>query len=81
MWNASRGSAGDLGVWVSRKHSMTVVMDTQYFEHTIIMHLRWPQVAGAAGAPWSGPGTTPHLQSIFLGRCAEQIALQNPDLR
>ncbi|XP_040093490.1 ADP-ribosyl cyclase/cyclic ADP-ribose hydrolase 2 isoform X2 [Oryx dammah] len=47
----------------------------------LLLHLRWPQVAGAAGARWSGPGTTPHLQTIFLGRCAEQIALQNPELR
>ncbi|KAF4013169.1 hypothetical protein G4228_004554 [Cervus hanglu yarkandensis] len=47
----------------------------------LLLHLRWPPVAGAAGARWSGPGTTPHLQSIFLGRCAEQTVLQNPELR
>lgn len=29
----------------------------------------------AAGARWSGAGTTPHLQSIFLGRCAEYTTL------
>lgn len=47
----------------------------------LLLHLRWPLVAGAADKRWSGPGTTPHLQSIFLGRCAEQIALLNPELR
>ncbi|EGW04462.1 ADP-ribosyl cyclase 2 [Cricetulus griseus] len=31
--------------------------------------------ARAAAARWSGPGTTPHLQSIFLGRCAEYTTL------
>ncbi|KAL1790249.1 ADP-ribosyl cyclase/cyclic ADP-ribose hydrolase 2 [Sigmodon hispidus] len=31
----------------------------------------------AAAARWSGPGTTPHLQSIFLGRCAEYTTLLN----
>ncbi|XP_038948409.1 ADP-ribosyl cyclase/cyclic ADP-ribose hydrolase 2 isoform X1 [Rattus norvegicus] len=31
--------------------------------------------ARAAGARWSGEGTTPHLQSIFLGRCAEYTTL------
>ncbi|XP_036056997.1 ADP-ribosyl cyclase/cyclic ADP-ribose hydrolase 2 isoform X2 [Onychomys torridus] len=29
----------------------------------------------AAAARWSGEGTTPHLQSIFLGRCAEYTTL------
>ncbi|XP_075799154.1 ADP-ribosyl cyclase/cyclic ADP-ribose hydrolase 2 isoform X1 [Microtus pennsylvanicus] len=29
----------------------------------------------AAAARWSGAGTTPHLQSIFLGRCAEYTTL------
>uniref|UniRef100_A0A8C0WAF5 ADP-ribosyl cyclase/cyclic ADP-ribose hydrolase n=1 Tax=Castor canadensis TaxID=51338 RepID=A0A8C0WAF5_CASCN len=29
----------------------------------------------AAGARWSGEGSSPHLQSIFLGRCAEYSAL------
>ncbi|XP_028621117.1 ADP-ribosyl cyclase/cyclic ADP-ribose hydrolase 2 [Grammomys surdaster] len=29
----------------------------------------------ATGARWSGEGTTPHLQSIFLGRCAEYTTL------
>ncbi|XP_044931740.1 ADP-ribosyl cyclase/cyclic ADP-ribose hydrolase 2 isoform X2 [Mustela putorius furo] len=38
-------------------------------------------VAGAAGARWRGQGTTPHLQSIILGRCAEYDALVNPDPR
>ncbi|KAB0354569.1 hypothetical protein FD755_023107 [Muntiacus reevesi] len=47
----------------------------------LLLHLRWPPVASAASARWSGPGTTPHLQSIFLGRCAEQTVLQNPELR
>ncbi|XP_034861159.1 ADP-ribosyl cyclase/cyclic ADP-ribose hydrolase 2 [Mirounga angustirostris] len=37
--------------------------------------------AGAAGARWRGEGTTPHLQSIILGRCAEYVALLNPDQR
>ncbi|XP_052590814.1 ADP-ribosyl cyclase/cyclic ADP-ribose hydrolase 2 isoform X2 [Peromyscus californicus insignis] len=31
--------------------------------------------ARAAAARWSGEGTTPHLQSIFLGRCAEYTTL------
>lgn len=31
--------------------------------------------ASAAGARWRGEGTTPHLQSIFLGRCAEYTTL------
>ncbi|KAM7326258.1 hypothetical protein ACRRTK_014736 [Alexandromys fortis] len=31
--------------------------------------------ARAAAARWSGAGTTPHLQSIFLGRCAEYTTL------
>ncbi|XP_059237188.1 ADP-ribosyl cyclase/cyclic ADP-ribose hydrolase 2 [Mustela nigripes] len=38
-------------------------------------------VAGAAGARWRGQGTTPHLQSIILGRCAEYDAQVNPDPR
>ncbi|XP_032189784.1 ADP-ribosyl cyclase/cyclic ADP-ribose hydrolase 2 isoform X2 [Mustela erminea] len=38
-------------------------------------------VAGAAGARWRGEGTTRHLQSIILGRCAEYDALVNPDPR
>lgn len=29
----------------------------------------------AEAARWSGAGTTPHLQSIFLGRCAEYTTL------
>lgn len=29
----------------------------------------------AAAARWSGAGTTPHLQNIFLGRCAEYTTL------
>ncbi|XP_054437808.1 ADP-ribosyl cyclase/cyclic ADP-ribose hydrolase 2 [Pteronotus mesoamericanus] len=37
--------------------------------------------AGAARSPWSGAGTTQHLQSIFLGRCSEYLALLNPQLR
>ncbi|XP_030893121.1 ADP-ribosyl cyclase/cyclic ADP-ribose hydrolase 2 isoform X1 [Leptonychotes weddellii] len=37
--------------------------------------------AGAGGARWRGEGTTPHLQSIILGRCAEYVALLNPDQR
>ncbi|XP_037685356.1 ADP-ribosyl cyclase/cyclic ADP-ribose hydrolase 2 isoform X2 [Choloepus didactylus] len=36
---------------------------------------------GGAGARWSGEGSSPHLQSIFLGRCHEYSALQNPELR
>uniref|UniRef100_A0A0G2JG11 Bone marrow stromal cell antigen 1 n=1 Tax=Mus musculus TaxID=10090 RepID=A0A0G2JG11_MOUSE len=28
-----------------------------------------------ARARWTGEGTTPHLQSIFLGRCAEYTTL------
>ncbi|XP_044082015.1 ADP-ribosyl cyclase/cyclic ADP-ribose hydrolase 2 isoform X2 [Neovison vison] len=38
-------------------------------------------VASAAGARWRGEGTTRHLQSIILGRCAEYDALVNPDPR
>ncbi|KAM5271700.1 ADP-ribosyl cyclase/cyclic ADP-ribose hydrolase 2 [Ctenodactylus gundi] len=34
--------------------------------------------AGAAGAQWSGEGTSRHLQSIVLGRCAEYVALLSP---
>ncbi|KAM7154853.1 ADP-ribosyl cyclase/cyclic ADP-ribose hydrolase 2 [Molossus nigricans] len=37
--------------------------------------------AGTAGAQWSGPGTTPQLQRIFLGYCAEYLELLNPQLR
>ncbi|XP_035952427.1 ADP-ribosyl cyclase/cyclic ADP-ribose hydrolase 2 isoform X3 [Halichoerus grypus] len=37
--------------------------------------------AGAGGARWRGEGTTPHLESIILGRCAEYVALLNPDQR
>ncbi|KAK1346041.1 hypothetical protein QTO34_008510 [Cnephaeus nilssonii] len=40
-----------------------------------------PGSAGASGARWSSEGTTPHLQSIFLGRCTEYLALLNPQLR
>ncbi|XP_045406358.1 ADP-ribosyl cyclase/cyclic ADP-ribose hydrolase 2 [Lemur catta] len=38
-------------------------------------------VGGAGGARWSGEGTSLHLQSIFLGRCAEYSTLLNPELR
>ncbi|XP_063086474.1 ADP-ribosyl cyclase/cyclic ADP-ribose hydrolase 2-like isoform X2 [Cavia porcellus] len=34
----------------------------------------------AAGARWSGEGTSPQLRSIFLGRCAEYIMLLSPQL-
>nr|XP_023421576.1 ADP-ribosyl cyclase/cyclic ADP-ribose hydrolase 2-like isoform X2 [Cavia porcellus] len=34
----------------------------------------------AAGARWSGEGTSPQLRSIFLGRCAEYITLLSPQL-
>ncbi|XP_036982867.2 ADP-ribosyl cyclase/cyclic ADP-ribose hydrolase 2 [Artibeus jamaicensis] len=37
--------------------------------------------ASAASSQWSGEGTTQHLQSIFLGRCAEYVSLLNPQLR
>ncbi|MBZ3882567.1 ADP-ribosyl cyclase/cyclic ADP-ribose hydrolase 2 [Sciurus carolinensis] len=37
--------------------------------------------AGAAGERWGGEGTSPHLQSIFLGRCAEYSSLLRPELR
>lgn len=37
--------------------------------------------AGRADAQWSGTGTSPHLPSIFLGRCAEYLALVAPQLR
>ncbi|XP_045690429.1 ADP-ribosyl cyclase/cyclic ADP-ribose hydrolase 2 [Phyllostomus hastatus] len=37
--------------------------------------------ASAARSRWSGEGTTQHLQSIFLGRCTEYLALLNPALR
>ncbi|KAF5927003.1 ADP-ribosyl cyclase/cyclic ADP-ribose hydrolase 2 isoform X2 [Diceros bicornis minor] len=37
--------------------------------------------AGAAGARWSGEGTSPHLQSIFLGRCAEYSSLLSTEER
>ncbi|XP_066240926.1 ADP-ribosyl cyclase/cyclic ADP-ribose hydrolase 2 [Saccopteryx leptura] len=37
--------------------------------------------SGAACAQWSGEGTTQHLQSIFLGRCAEYLELLSPQLR
>lgn len=37
--------------------------------------------AGGAGARWAGRGTSPHLQSIFLGRCAEYRELLRPQLR
>lgn len=50
----------------------------------ILLLLLLPPAAGAAGAAdarWSGQGTTPHLQSIFLGRCAEYIAVLSPELR
>ncbi|XP_008589200.1 PREDICTED: ADP-ribosyl cyclase/cyclic ADP-ribose hydrolase 2 [Galeopterus variegatus] len=36
---------------------------------------------GAAGARWRGEGTSPHLQSIVLGRCAEYITLLSPESR
>lgn len=50
----------------------------------LLQILLQPQTGGAAGpaaARWSGPGTVPHLQSIFLGRCAEFVALLHPELR
>ncbi|XP_015450482.1 ADP-ribosyl cyclase/cyclic ADP-ribose hydrolase 2 isoform X2 [Pteropus alecto] len=37
--------------------------------------------AGSAHARWGGQGTSPHLQSIFLGRCAEYSTLLGPQLR
>ncbi|XP_047712942.1 ADP-ribosyl cyclase/cyclic ADP-ribose hydrolase 2 isoform X3 [Prionailurus viverrinus] len=37
--------------------------------------------AGAGGARWRGEGTSPHLRSIFLGRCAEYSSLLSPELR
>lgn len=47
----------------------------------LLLPLLAPGSAGAPGARWSGEGTTPHLQSIFLGRCAEYLALLNPQLQ
>nr|XP_012593010.1 ADP-ribosyl cyclase/cyclic ADP-ribose hydrolase 2 isoform X2 [Microcebus murinus] len=49
-----------------------------------LLLLLLPLAAGvgrAGGARWSGEGTSPHLQSIFLGRCAEYSALLRPELR
>ncbi|KAL0596561.1 ADP-ribosyl cyclase/cyclic ADP-ribose hydrolase 2 [Plecturocebus cupreus] len=37
--------------------------------------------AGGARALWSGEGTSPQLQDIFLGRCAEYRALLSPEQR
>ncbi|KAK2490629.1 hypothetical protein MC885_018050 [Smutsia gigantea] len=39
------------------------------------------RAAGAAGARWSGEGSSPHLGSIFLGRCADYSALLSPAQR
>lgn len=47
----------------------------------ILLQPRTGGAAGPAAARWSGPGTVPHLQSIFLGRCAEFVALLRPELR
>uniref|UniRef100_G1PDE7 ADP-ribosyl cyclase/cyclic ADP-ribose hydrolase n=2 Tax=Myotis lucifugus TaxID=59463 RepID=G1PDE7_MYOLU len=47
----------------------------------LLLLLLAPGSPGASGARWSGEGTTPHLQSIFLGRCTEYLALLNPQLR
>uniref|UniRef100_F6ZFG5 ADP-ribosyl cyclase/cyclic ADP-ribose hydrolase n=1 Tax=Monodelphis domestica TaxID=13616 RepID=F6ZFG5_MONDO len=35
---------------------------------------------GAGEKLWKGLGTTPHLESIFRGRCNEFISLENPEL-
>ncbi|XP_008540132.1 ADP-ribosyl cyclase/cyclic ADP-ribose hydrolase 2 isoform X2 [Equus przewalskii] len=35
--------------------------------------------AGAAGARWNGEGTSPNLQSIFLGRCNDYRPLLSPE--
>lgn len=37
--------------------------------------------ADHAHARWSGEGTSPHLRSIFLGRCADYLLLLSPQLR
>ncbi|XP_053433894.1 ADP-ribosyl cyclase/cyclic ADP-ribose hydrolase 2 isoform X2 [Nycticebus coucang] len=37
--------------------------------------------AGAGAARWTGQGTSPHLQSIFLGRCADYLPLLSPEQR
>lgn len=42
---------------------------------SLLLPLLWG--TRAVGARWSGEGTTPHLQSIFLGRCAEYTTLLN----
>ncbi|XP_057561840.1 ADP-ribosyl cyclase/cyclic ADP-ribose hydrolase 2 [Hippopotamus amphibius kiboko] len=47
----------------------------------LLLVLLVPRAPGAADARWSGPGSTPHLQSIFLGRCAEYIAVLSPGLQ
>ncbi|XP_031292932.1 ADP-ribosyl cyclase/cyclic ADP-ribose hydrolase 2 isoform X1 [Camelus dromedarius] len=47
----------------------------------LLLLLLLPRAAGAGAARWSGQGTVPHLQSIFLGRCAEYSALGSPELR
>ncbi|XP_036776973.2 ADP-ribosyl cyclase/cyclic ADP-ribose hydrolase 2 [Manis pentadactyla] len=39
------------------------------------------RAAGAAGARWGGEGSSPHLRSIFLGRCADYSALLSPAQR
>ncbi|XP_006884600.1 PREDICTED: ADP-ribosyl cyclase 2 [Elephantulus edwardii] len=36
---------------------------------------------GGQGARWSGEGTNPHLESIFLGRCSDYTSLLSPELR
>ncbi|XP_055963281.1 ADP-ribosyl cyclase/cyclic ADP-ribose hydrolase 2 [Sorex fumeus] len=45
-----------------------------------VLLLLWALPA-AGGARWSGEGTSPHLQSIFLGRCHQFLQWLSPEQR